>query len=653
MKLFFTTVAISLIPFFCYCQTDHCTYNTERLPNNYYRYLQGNYENDSQIDKIISEITSMIGLEKNFVYVNSPGINNCVALNYEGFRYILYDKSFLNKLSQNKSVKQSIYISVLAHEIGHHLQGHTLKNISENDNKLSEIEADKFSGFVMAKFGYSLVEAQEAINSLPQTQSKTHPDKLKRLSAIKEGYEITAQKQNYFIGKIKTELLNTLFVEYFMKGQEDLRNNNIENAIDNFTTSITLNKENNFFPIALRAIAYSKSKLYSQAINDYKKLENINIKDNLAIGDYLYFNRGVTYEKMEDFSKASKDFYKAYELNEKDKVALMKFAVNQTLNGNYKSAILAYEFQLTDDDVYNAELENFTKGDVFYYKALSYYQDNDLVFSEKYFEEAKKLFPKEYPRLALPNFYLGKIFEKKKNYEKALEQYLAFIEINKSEQNYFLYDVNYSKANEVYLSLANIYQEQENYELSTKYINILIEREPKLPNSYITRGLNNYYKNNLENAKSDFLKSCDLGLSQGCELMEKLKNNTIKKDKQKNSKYITGGYKTNKILEYTYNTSTKEYDLTNELNIQSKLYFDVDNYSFKRGENDWLHSSWTYQNYDEISQRHFYLDNYEQTITFDKDYKTITWYTKEINNVFQKIIIYTELIEDKTIKPDK
>lgn len=651
MKLFFKTVIIFLIPIFCCSQTNHCTYNAERLPNNYYRYLQGSYENDIQIDKIIFDITSLIGLEKNFVYVNSPGINNCIALNYEGFRYILYDKSFLNKLSQNKSTKQSVYISVLAHEIGHHLQGHTLKNISENDNKLSELEADKFSGFVMAKFGYTLEEAQEAINSLPQSFSKTHPDKLKRLSAIKEGYEITAQKQNYFIGKIKSELLNTLFIEYFMKGQEDLRNNNMENAIDNFTTSITLNKENNFFPIALRAIAYSKAKLYSQAINDYKKLENITINDNLAVGDFLYFNRGVTFEKMEDFSKASKDFYKAYELNENDKIALMKFAVNQTLSGNYKSAVLAFEFQLTDDDINNSELQPFTKGDIFFYKALSYYETNDLEYAIKYFEKAKKLFPKEYPRLALPYFYLGKIFEKKMNYIKALEQYLAFIDINKNEQNYFIYDINYSKANEVYLSLSNIYQENENYELSTKYINILIEREPKLPNSYITRGLNNYYKKNLENAKSDFTKSCDLGLDRGCELLEKLKNNSIQKKKQKKSQYITGGFKTNKILEYTYNASTKEYDLTNELNIQSKLYFNIDNYYFKRGDNEWLFSPWIYKNYDETSQRHFYSDNYGQTITFDKDYKTITWYMKEVNNIFQNIIIYTELIQDNTIIP--
>ncbi|NRS90821.1 tetratricopeptide (TPR) repeat protein [Flavobacterium sp. 7E] len=653
MKLFFKYLTIILIPIFGYSQTNHCSYNTEKLPNNYYKYLQGNYESDIQIDKIITDITAMLGLEKNFVYVNSPGISNCIALNYEGFRYILYDKSFLNKLSKNKSIKLSVYISVLAHEIGHHLQGHTLKNISENDSKLSEIEADKFSGFVMAKFGYSLIDTQEAINSLPQTISKTHPEKIKRLTAIKEGYEITKEKENNFISKTKTELLNTLFVQYYMKGQEDLRTNNIDTAIDNLTTSITLNKENNFFPIALRAIAYSKAKLYPQAINDYKKLESIKINDSLAIGDFLYFNRGVTFEKMEDFSKASKDFYKAYELNQKDKIALMKFAVNQTLNRNYLSAKLAFEFQLTDDDINNSEFEKFTKGDIFYYKALSYYETNDSEFAEKYFEEAKKLFPKEYPRLALPYFYLGKIFENKNNYEKALEQYLVFIEINKSEQNYFMYDVNYEKANEVYLSLANLYQQKENYDLSTKYINILIERKPKSPNSYVTRGLNNFYNKNLVNAKSDFLKSCELGLNQGCELVEKLKNNTIPKHEVKNFNFINGGYKTNKISEYSYNTSTKQYDLTNELNIESKLYFNVDNYAFKRGENNWLHNLWKYQIYDAKSERHFYIDNYGQTITFDKNYKTISWYSNNVNNIPQNVIVYSELVEDKTIIPTK
>lgn len=90
MKLFFNIVIIFFTPYFCFCQIDYCSYNTGNISTNYYKFLQGTYNNDNQIEKIIYDITSTIGLEKNFVYVNSPGINNCVALNYEGFRYILY-----------------------------------------------------------------------------------------------------------------------------------------------------------------------------------------------------------------------------------------------------------------------------------------------------------------------------------------------------------------------------------------------------------------------------------------------------------------------------------------------------------------------------------------------------------------------------------
>ncbi len=533
MKLLYKILTFLLIPIIGNCQTNHCSYNTYTLPNNYYRFLQGNYENDTQIDKIINDISSMLGLEKNFVYVNSPGINNCIALNYDGFRYILYDKSFLNKLAKNNNPKNPVYISVLAHEIGHHLQGHTLKNISEEDLKLSEIEADKFSGFIMAKFGYSLMEAQEALSSLPNTISKTHPPKLQRLKAIQEGFEITIQKQNYITSKIKAEYLNTLFLEYFMKGQEDLRNGNFENAIDNLTTSITLNKENNFFPIAQRAIAYLDAKMYPQAIVDFKKLENIKIIDSLVIANYLYFNRGITYEKMKDYSKASKDFNSAYQINKEDKIAIMKFAINQTLAGNYQSALIAYEFQMTDDDVINSGLQKYTIADIFYYKALSYYETNKIENAKKYFEEAKKLYPIKHPRLSMPYFYLGNIFEKENSNEKAIEQYLSFIEINNNEQNYFQKDFNFNKANQVYYSLAHLYQKKEIYDLSTNYANLLIERDSKFPYSYFTRGMNYYYNQNFEKAKTDFLKCCELDLNKGCEFAEKLKNIAISKNEKK------------------------------------------------------------------------------------------------------------------------
>jgi hypothetical protein len=79
-------------------------------------------------------------------------------------------------------------MSILAHEIGHHLQGHTLKTGGSNQSK--EIEADEFSGFVMYQMGASLNEAQSAIRQLTTDyDSGTHPPRSQRMGAIKRGHD--------------------------------------------------------------------------------------------------------------------------------------------------------------------------------------------------------------------------------------------------------------------------------------------------------------------------------------------------------------------------------------------------------------------------------------------------------------------------------
>ena len=41
---------------------------------------------------------------------------------------------------------------VLAHEIGHHINGHVLApDLSIEDRRWEELEADKFAGFVLSK----------------------------------------------------------------------------------------------------------------------------------------------------------------------------------------------------------------------------------------------------------------------------------------------------------------------------------------------------------------------------------------------------------------------------------------------------------------------------------------------------------------------
>ena len=72
-------------------------------------------------------------------------------------------------------------MSILAHEVGHHINGHTLgASMSAYENRIQELEADEFSGFVMQKIGATLEQAIDAIASLASSGDdsySSHPNK--------------------------------------------------------------------------------------------------------------------------------------------------------------------------------------------------------------------------------------------------------------------------------------------------------------------------------------------------------------------------------------------------------------------------------------------------------------------------------------------
>jgi hypothetical protein len=98
------------------------------------------------------------------------------------------------KMVDNSTKTDWASISILAHEIGHHLNGHTLDNLGSRPDK--ELEADDFSGFVMFKLGASLQDAQKAISTLVSEEgSSTHPGKFARLTAIQKGWSRAASQR--------------------------------------------------------------------------------------------------------------------------------------------------------------------------------------------------------------------------------------------------------------------------------------------------------------------------------------------------------------------------------------------------------------------------------------------------------------------------
>ena len=161
--------------------------------------LQSNsFSSDLDADNALDRILSVVGLSKNFVLSPCSNINNAVAVSYKGVRYILYDPEFMSMLSSNTSNWTNLFI--LAHEVGHHVNGHSLDLVLYAGDivdapelemkRQQELEADEFAGFVLAKLGASLTQTTSSVSRLSNEDDKysTHPKRDKRVSSIRKGF---------------------------------------------------------------------------------------------------------------------------------------------------------------------------------------------------------------------------------------------------------------------------------------------------------------------------------------------------------------------------------------------------------------------------------------------------------------------------------
>lgn len=148
---------------------------------------QFSFRSKEVAEKAVDEIVRRSGLKRNFYVMECPNTDNCFAAIQGQTRLIVYDGSFMKK-ANDLSKSDWGALSILAHEIGHHLQGHTI--IEGGSDPAKELEADEFSGFVMYQMGATLKEAQAAIYKLTSDyDGGTHPARPKRLAAIKKGYD--------------------------------------------------------------------------------------------------------------------------------------------------------------------------------------------------------------------------------------------------------------------------------------------------------------------------------------------------------------------------------------------------------------------------------------------------------------------------------
>ena len=282
-----------------------------------------NFMSDSEAEDALDKILNTIGASKNFVLTPCSEINNAVATSYKGIRYILYDKEFMQSINSRTNNWSSL--AILAHEVGHHINGHALditmylggvvEAESLANQRKQELEADEFAGFVLARLGADLNSALAFTEIFLEKDDTydTHPSKSKRVNAVKKGFNkaggnSSLANTNNAPTEYTRKNTNMSIEEYINRGNERILSEDYYGAIEDFTATIEIKPDSDF---AYFQRAYTKAVLkdYYGAIEDYSKV--IEFEPDFAIP---YNNRGNVKSDLKDYYGAISDFSKAIEL---------------------------------------------------------------------------------------------------------------------------------------------------------------------------------------------------------------------------------------------------------------------------------------------------------------------------------------------------
>jgi hypothetical protein len=169
-----------------------CNFIDEETEKEYYT-----FEASNEADKIVKRILDAAGsLSHKSLIVKESNVKNALATTEGKDRYILYSTAFLEKFKGDAKTKWAAY-TVLAHEIGHHLNGHDFAEEDTKIRKKMELEADNFAGAVCRTLGASLQEALAGMESMELAgETSTHPAKSARTAAVANGWK----KQDEILG---------------------------------------------------------------------------------------------------------------------------------------------------------------------------------------------------------------------------------------------------------------------------------------------------------------------------------------------------------------------------------------------------------------------------------------------------------------------
>jgi tetratricopeptide (TPR) repeat protein len=409
------------------------------------------FNSNQEAQKALDKIIAVTGISKRFALYQCSGINNCEAITFRGIRYIFYDQNFMKSITA--SAGSWTNLSILAHEVGHHVNAHSLdwlaiasgeiQGITLEQKRQQEIEADEFSGFVLAKLGATLTQAQAAIKLASDDGDdsySTHPNRSKRLSAIERGYN---QAKGITTKPYATVSLTA--EDYFYLAYNSDKN---DVKISNYTKCLQINS-GIITAYLNRGNVYKDENRFTEALSDFDKvIELANKSNSQSFKNFLddgYRGKGWCYRQMIYSYENDAHYYHQKAITE------FTNAVNTEPNAvNFLARADIYSDRLYKTDVNSFErssmankaLSDYNSAarldpndpDIFNRRASlydSYLNDKNAALSD--YKKVSELKPNDF----WSYFSLGRINYELNNFETAITNYTKSISIYPDGMTYF------------------------------------------------------------------------------------------------------------------------------------------------------------------------------------------------------------------------
>lgn len=198
-----------------------------------------NKNSDPEIVSFVDRLLRADMLNNTYEIIPCYEIPNFEAELFHNTRRIYYNPRIIGKdLKRLSFSKKNITVTtqdnwslltILAHEIGHHINDHFSPINSKLSPHSKELQADVFAGSLIYKIGGSLEQAILAYNGESEKATKTHPGRKDRITAIEKGWRRIDSL--YQRNKISETILHLVIFQTNGKGKLYI-DNNLINEID-------------------------------------------------------------------------------------------------------------------------------------------------------------------------------------------------------------------------------------------------------------------------------------------------------------------------------------------------------------------------------------------------------------------------------------